>query len=241
MSIAVKWFDACSRHGMTSSRAQLIRVVCLSIAVVVVATVARGQDPLDTAVAHAGAGVGISFIKPSSNDGQSSQGVVFVYHWHSFHSGWGPSFGLDWHSTDYTQTIAPVTATLGTLQTRALLVGYGHTKRFKHWATSANLNGGYSFNKYSVASSAPLAFANGGISLVGVSVDNSWVLRPDVSAWYDLFSHLAVGVSAAYLWSRPNLQVATATAFDTGRLNADSFQLTVGVAVGLWRKKQEQP
>lgn len=225
---------------MTYSRPQLIRVVCLSIFVGALATAARAQDPIDTAVAHAGAGVGISFIEPSSSQGQSSQGVVFVYHWHSFHSGWGPSFGLDWHSTDYTQTISPVTATLGTLQTRALLAGYGHTKRFKHWSTSANLNGGYSFNNFSVGSAAPLVFANGGVSLVGVSVDNSWVLRPDVSAWYDLFSHLAVGVSAAYLWSRPNLQVATANAFDTRRLNADSFQLTVGVAVGVWKKKQSQ-
>jgi hypothetical protein len=70
-----------------------------------------------------------------------------------------------------------------------------------------------------------------------VSVSNSWVARPDVSAWYDIFPHLAVGVSAAYLWSRPNLQVATATTFDTRRLNADAFELTVGAAVGLWRKK----
>jgi hypothetical protein len=223
---------------MTHARARLIRVVSLSIVTAVLASTARAQDPIDTAVAHMGVGAGISFIKPSSNEGQSSQGVVFVYHWHSFHSGWGPSFGLDWHSTDYSQTIGPVTATLGTLQTRALLVGYGHTKRFKRFATSANLMGGYSFNGYSVADGAPAAFARGGVSLVGVGVDNSWVARPDVSAWYDLFSHFAVGVSAAYLWSRPNMQVATATAFDTQRLNADSFQVTVGVAVGVWRKKQ---
>lgn len=223
---------------MTYSRAQLIRVVSLSIVVTVLATIAHAQDPIDTAVAHMGVGAGISFIKPSSNEGQSSQGVVFVYHWHSFHSGWGPSFGLDWHSTDYSQTIGPVTATLGTLQTRALLAGFGHTKRFKRFAISANLMGGYSFNGYSVASGASPAFASGGITLVGVGVDNSWVARPDVSAWYDLFPHLAVGVSAAYLWSRPNMQVATATSFDTRRLNADAFEVTVGVAVGVWKKKQ---
>jgi hypothetical protein len=155
-------------------------------------------------VAHAGAGAGISFIEPSSNDGHSSQGVVFVYHWHSFHSGWGPSLGLDWHSTDYSQTIGSVSTTLGTLQTRALLVGYGHTQKLKRFATSANVNAGYSFNNYSVASGAGSAFATGGISLVGVNVDNSWVVRPDVSAWYDVFKHVAVGVSAAYLWSRPD-------------------------------------
>src|SRR5215510_8357148 len=164
---------------MMYSRAQLILVVCFSIVVSALTIAARADDPVDTAVAHMGAGAGISFIKPSSSDGQSSQGAVFVYHWHSFHSGWGPSFGIDWHSTDYTRTMGSVSTTLGTLQTRALLVGYGHTKRLKKFATSANVNGGYSFNQYSVASGAGSAFAAGGISLVGVGVDNSWVVRPD--------------------------------------------------------------
>jgi hypothetical protein len=127
-----------------------------------------------------------------------------------------------------------INTTLGTLQTRALLAGYGHTKRLKKFATSANLNAGYSFNNYSVASGAGSAFASGGISLVGVNVDNSWVVRPDVSAWYDVFRHVAVGVSAAYLWSRPNETITTVTGSDTRRLNADAFELTVGVAFGVW-------
>jgi hypothetical protein len=221
---------------MPFQRSRLTHVAAAVIVTIGVTISARADDAVDSAVAHAGAGAGISFIKPSSNDGQSSQGVVFVYHWHSFHSGWGPSFGLDWHSTDYTQTIGPVSSTLGTLQTRALLAGYGHTKKLKKFATSANLNGGYSFNNYSVASGAGSAFASGGISLVGVNVDNSWVVRPDVSAWYDVFRHVAVGVSAAYLWSRPNETITTLAGSQTRRLNADAFELTVGVAVGVWRK-----
>src|SRR5215471_8543242 len=128
-------------HGMQHQRLRLVHIVAVSIVTTLLTTAARADDAVDSAVAHAGAGAGISFIKPSSNDGQSSQGVVLVYHWHSFHSGWGPSFGVDWHSTDYSQTIGPVSATLGTLQTRALLVGYGHTKRLKRFATSANLTG----------------------------------------------------------------------------------------------------
>ena len=223
-------------HGMHYHRSRLVGIAAVSVITTLLGTAARADDPVDSAVAHAGAGAGISFIKPSSNDGQSSQGVVFVYHWHSFHSGWGPSFGVDWHSTDYTQTMGSVSTTLGTLETRALMVGYGHTKKIKRFATSANLNGGYSFNNYSVASGARPTFASGGISLVGVGVDNSWVVRPDVSAWYDVFRHMAVGVSAAYLWSRPNQTVTTVTGTDTRRLNADAFELTVGVAVGVWKK-----
>jgi hypothetical protein len=221
---------------MHTQRSCLVNIVAVAIATIGFAATARAQVDVDSAVAHAGAGAGISFIKPNSNEGQSSEGLVFVYHWHSFHSGWGPSFGLDWHSTDYTKTMGSVSTTLGTLQTRALMVGYGHTKKIKRFATSASLNGGYSFNNYSVASGAAPAFANGGISLVGVSTDNSWVVRPDVSAWYDVFRHMAVGVSAAYLWSRPNQTVTTLAGSTTQRLNADAFELTVGVAVGVWKK-----
>jgi hypothetical protein len=61
-------------------------------------------------------------------------------------------------------------------------------------------------------------------------------VRPDVSAWYDVFRHVAVGVSAAYLWSRPNETITTVTGSDTRRLNADAFELTVGVAFGVWKK-----
>src|SRR5215813_6660309 len=176
-------------HGMHNQRSRLVHIVAVSIVATLLTTAARADDAVDSAVAHAGAGAGISFIKPTSNDGQSSEGAVFVYHWHSFHSGWGPSFGVDWHSTDYTKTMGSVSTTLGTLQTRALMVGYGHTKKIKRFATSASLNGGYSFNNYSVASGAQPTFASGGISLVGVNTDNSWVVRPDVSAWYDVFRH----------------------------------------------------
>jgi hypothetical protein len=221
---------------MHSQDIRLIHIAAFLILTTILTTAARADDPVDNAMAHMGAGAGISFIKPSSNDGQSSQGVVFVYHWHSFHSGWGPSFGLDLHSTDYTQTMGSVSTTLGTLQTRALLVGYGHTQKLKRFATSASVNGGYSFNDYSVATGARQAFASGGISLVGVSIDNSWVVRPDVSAWYDIVKHVAVGVSAAYLWSRPNETVTTAAGLDARRVNADAFELTVGVAVGVWKK-----
>ena len=142
-----------------------------------------------------GFGAGITFNKPTSNDGHSNQGRALVYRWHGFHSGWGPSLGIDWHSTDFDHTFGSTTVPMGTLRTRAVLVGYGYTKHVKRFSASAGVGGGYSFNGFSTVTSP---------GLFGVDTHNSWVVRPDVSAWYDVFRHLAVGVSVAYLVNRPD-------------------------------------
>jgi hypothetical protein len=217
---------------------RLLALATLSIVAQLLTPRAHADVPdLDSAVAHMGIGAGITFIKPTNNDGNSSQGVAFVYRWHTFHSGWGPSFGIDWHSTDFTHSFGSVNAPFGTLRTRALLVGYGHTQRIHRFSASASVSGGYSFNDFSTAGAAGPAAAAAGVSLAGVSIGNSWVVRPDVAAWYDVFRHVGIGVSAAYLVSRPTETLTMATGSQSQRLNADAFELTVGVAVGVWKKR----
>ncbi|HUK34500.1 MAG TPA: hypothetical protein VLV86_11340 [Vicinamibacterales bacterium] len=191
---------------------------------------------VDSAVAHMGVGAGITFNKPLSSEGSSAQGVTFVYRWHSFHSGWGPTFGLDWHSNDFNRSIGDVDAPLGTLRTRALLAGYGHTRHYGRFSASASVSGGYTFNDFSVSSGAGPAFATSGLALQSVSVGNNAVFKPEISAWYDVFRHVGVGVSAAYLLSRPDETIVTAAGSQTQRLNADTFELTVGLTFGVWRK-----
>jgi len=192
---------------------------------------------LDSAVAHMGIGAGVTFNKPTNSDGNSAQGIAFVYRWHTFHSGWGPSFGIDWHSTDFNHSFGSADAPFGTLRTRALLVGYGHTKKAGRFSASASMSGGYSFNDFSVAAAASPAFATAGVTLLGVSVGNSVVLKPEVAVWYDVFRHVGIGVSAAYLVTRPTETLTTATGAQVLHLRADEFELTAGVTVGVWKKR----
>ena len=221
---------------MENTRTRLVHIAALSILATILTTPARAEDPVDTAVAHMGVGAGITFNKPTSSEGHSNQGVAFVYRWHSFHSGWGPTFGLDWHSTDFDHTLGPVTAPLGTLRTRALVVGYGHTRHFGKFSTSASVSGGYAFNDFSVADGAGAGFAKAGVSLVGVSIRNSAVFRPEVSAWYDVFRHVGIGVSAAYLVNRPEETMTMATGSQVQRVRADTVELVAGLAFGVWKK-----
>src|SRR5262245_10461823 len=177
-----------------SQSPRFIQIVCFSAAATILAANVYAQDPIDSAVAHVGVGAGINFYNPTNNDGRTSQGIALVYRWHSFHSGWGPTIGLDWHSTDFDQTLGALNAPLGSLRMRALLAGIGHTRHLGRLSASASVSAGYAFNHFTVASGAIPTFASTGISLAGVDVDNSWVVKPDVTVWYDVFRHVGVGV-----------------------------------------------
>ena len=202
------------------------------------ATDAHAQgNPVDSAVAHVGVGAGITFVDPSSNEASRSQGAAFVYRWHSFHSHWGPTFALDWHSTDFTFPLASGSAPLGTLRMRALLAGFGRSQRFGRFSTSASVSGGYSFNDLSVSAGAGPAFASAGTPLLGVNVDNSAVVRPDVAVWYDLTKHVGVGVSAAYMFSRPQATITTVAGDQVHNLRANAFEVTTGLIFGLWKNR----
>src|SRR5262245_11815380 len=114
---------------------RIVHVTCLSIAITVLSVNAYAADPFENAVAHVGIGAGISFTRPSSSDGQSSEGLAVAYRWHSFRGGWGPAFGLDFHSTDFNQPVGLISAPLGTLRMRSVLAGFGHTKRLGRFST----------------------------------------------------------------------------------------------------------
>jgi hypothetical protein len=222
---------------MTHGSARLIRVIFFSIGFAVLATHAYAQgDLVDSAVAHVGVGAGINFYHPTDGGGDPSDGITIAYRWHSFHSGWGPTFGLDWHSTEFHQSLGSVDAPLGSLRMRAVLVGYGHTKRIKRFTASASVNGGYSFNDLTTDVGTVPAFASAGTSLIGLSVNNSFVAKPEVAVWYDVFKHVGVGLSAAYLITRPEEVMRTPAGTQSRNLRADTFELTVGLTFGVWKK-----
>ena len=222
---------------MKYSTIKLIQIACLSFLAILLAANAHAQGTIDNVVTHAGIGGGITFYSPTNDDGQTSTGFAVAYRWHRFHSGWGPTFGLDWHSTDFDQTLGGLNARLGSLRMRALLAGFGYTGQAGRWSVSANGSGGYSFNNFTVADGARPTFASVGVPLVNADVDNSWVVRPNVAVWYDVFKHVGVGVSAAYFLARPNQTITTATGTHEHDLKADAFELAAGVTFGVWKNK----
>jgi hypothetical protein len=226
---------------MTQTSARLIQVVLLSIAVLGIATNAHAQDDLiDSAVAHVGVGAGVNFYRPSSDDADSSQGIVIATRWRSFHSGWGPTFGLDFHRTVFHQPVGNVVdVPMGSLRMRALLAGFGYKHPIHRFTALANVSAGYSFNHLTVDSGMGPAFARTGVSLIDVQVNNSFIAKPEVAVWYDLFKHVGVGVSAGYLFNRPDEVITTTAGQRTRELNANTWALATGVTFGVWKKSEQ--
>ena len=226
---------------MTKTCARLIQIFSLSIGILGIATSALAQDDLiDSAVAHVGVGAGVNFYRPSSDDADSSQGIVIMSRWHAFHSGWGPTFGIDWHSTVFHQPVGDVVdVPMGSLRMRALLAGYGYRHRIHRFNAVANLSAGYSFNHLIDDSGLGPAYARTGVSLIDVQVNNSWVAKPDVAVWYDLFKHVGVGVSAGYLFNKPDEVITTTAGQRTRELNANTWALAAGVTFGVWKKSEQ--
>ena len=226
---------------MTKTSARLIQVFLLSIGVLAIATSAHAQDDLvDSAVAHVGVGAGVNFYRPSNDDADSSQGIVIMTRWRSFHSGWGPTFGLDWHSTVFHQQVGNISdVPLGSLRMRALLAGFGYRHPIHRFTAVANASAGYSFNHLIDDSGLGPAFARTGVSLIDVQVKNSWVAKPEVAVWYDLFKHVGVGVSAGYLFNKPDEVITTTAGQRTRELNANTWALAAGVTFGVWKKSEQ--
>ncbi len=215
---------------MTTGR--LIQVGSLSLAFAMVATAARAQS-----ASHLGLGAGMNFYRPSSSDAERSQGVGAVYRWHSFHSGWGPTFGLDLRRTEFTQSLHGVDSPFGSVRMRSVLIGVGHTEHMGRFSVSASASGGYAFNHLSVDGGAGQAYDRAGLSLIGARIRNSAAGKAETSVWYDVGKRIGLGVSVAYLMARP-VVISTTTAGSTAKhLRADALELQAGVTVGLWKDR----
>ena len=226
---------------MTRTSARFIQVSLLSIGVLLIASRAHAQEDLfDSAVAHVGVGAGINFYQPSSDDADSSHGIVIMSRWHTFHSGWGPTFGLDWHNTVFHQPVGDVPdVPMGSLRMRAVLGGFGYRHRIHRFTAAGNVSAGYSFNHLTVDSGMGPAFARTGVSLIDVHVNDSALVKPEVAVWYDIFKHVGIGVSAAYLFNRPDEVIRTTAGSGTRQMNANTFALAAGMTFGVWKKSEQ--
>jgi len=215
---------------MRSSRYQLIYIAFLGC--LAWSGIARAQS-----AEHLGLGGGVNFYRPTDRpEAQPSEGVGLVYRWHTFHSGWGPTFTVDFHKTSFVDPLGDVTAPLGSMRMNAVLIGFGHTQNFGRVSASGSVTGGYTFNHLTAASDANAGFQRAGLTLVGLRARNSPAAKSEVSVWYDVAKRLGVNVSTAYFLARPDVVINTTTGSSARRLRADALELQVGLAVGVWKK-----
>src|SRR6266566_8622542 len=137
------------------------RIVALLLGLMAFAHTVRAQSN-----SHLGIGTSIDFDQPRDHEAQPSRGVGFLYRWHTFHSGWGPTVGFDWHSMHFNQPLGLDNAPLGLLRMRSVMAGFGHTQHLGRLSASVSLTGGYSFNHLALDPAAGDAYQRAGLSLL---------------------------------------------------------------------------
>ena len=98
----------------------------------------------------------------------------------------------------------------------------------------AQLGVGYSFN--SVTLNAGVESVFGVQQPVGVTVSNSWVLRPQVKAEYFLHRKISLRTQLSYTYTDPDVVVHTAVQNIEHEWRPHHVQLSVAVGVFPFRK-----
>jgi hypothetical protein len=115
----------------------------------------------------------------------------------------------------------------------SLGVGYGAAGR-QRMTYGAQLGVGYSFNSVTLNPGVGSAF--GVPEPVGVTVSNSWVLRPQVKAEYFLTRKLSLKTQLSYTYTDPDVVIHTVTQDFNHEWRPHHVQLTFAVGVFPFRK-----
>ena len=147
--------------------------------------------------------------------------------------GWGPSFGLNWFRGDIDIPIDGVRTTIGEVRVRPIMLGIGYTLDGGRARTTISLVGGYAFAEAKVTAALPEG------TTATISIDDSWVVRPNVGVTVALTKRLALVGSIGYIYTNPTISInvtrlGRTTGSASGAYRADYFNLTVGTAVSIF-------
>lgn len=150
--------------------------------------------------------------------------------------GWGFRYGFHWYDTDLARTLGGRSEAFGRLNVRPILGGYGY--RFvigQNTSLSANIKGGYAFSSFAMRPTFGDRYQSA-LGVQGVSVDaaNTFVLKPEVTAWIDLGRKVGLNISAGYMIARPRIALSTSAGADRRRVDADMFMMKIGAVYSIF-------
>ena len=122
----------------------------------------------------------------------------------------------------------------GRFKATQLMSGIGYSWARGKMTYGAQLGAGYSFNSVKLNPGIESVF--GVQQPVGVSVSNSWVLRPQVKAEYFLHRKMSLRTQVSYTYTDPNVVVHTALENIEHEWRPHHIQLSFAVGVFPLRK-----
>ena len=150
-------------------------------------------------------------------------------------NGWGFRWGLNWYSADLTEEFASTTTDFGRLQVRPVMAGYGYERRFGRLLVGGGVIGGYARTRVSMTPEFDDAYrASLGARTVRTEVSNTLVVRPELSAWFDISRKVGLNLSSGYMIARPEVTVLSSLGEDRRRVRADMFNIRIGLVYSVF-------
>jgi hypothetical protein len=210
----------------------LVRIVGLLVVVLYAAPVAL-QAQTENSFAL---GASLAVNQPTEFGAGGGTGVNLLWRFGKGHEGWGWNGALNWYSATLQDRIGAKTFELGKLHVRPLLGGYGYSHKFRGATLSGEILAGYAFMSFQVSPEAATLYrAVYGPGSVQGDATNGFVVKPDVSLWFDITPKVGVNIGAGYLIARPTISITTA-AGTTRRSDTrgDAFMLRLGAVYSLF-------
>ena len=125
-------------------------------------------------------------------------------------------------------------ATFGHIRARQIMSGFGYSWVHGKLVYGTQLGIGYSFNKVTLNSGVAEAF--GVPEPVGVSVGNSFVIRPLAKVEYFVHPKISLRTQASYTHQDPDVIVHTVTQDFEHQWRTNHYQLSAAVGIFPFRK-----
>jgi hypothetical protein len=207
-------------------------MVCATlVALILCASEARAQTDNRLAV-----GMSVTTRLASSSSAAGSADVGFELRIGHERPGWVPQVSFfSWFDTDVQQSIAGRSSELGHLRMRPIMAGYGYTWTRGRTALTADVVGGFAVNSFDLNPAAATDYqVRLGATNLRTSASNTFVVKPEVQAWYDFNDRIGLKLNGGYLVARPSVTITSTIGEDTRPVHADTFLITFGVVYSLF-------
>jgi hypothetical protein len=200
------------------------------VALVLWPVVAHGQTDNRLAV-----GGSVTTRIAGSSAAAASSDVGFELRIGHEHDGWDWAYSFfGWFDTDIQQSPIVSPSDLGRLRIRPIMLGYGYTKVRGRAAVTTDLVAGYALNSFRLDPSTIADYQRRGASNIHGEATNTFVVKPELTLWYDLNRRVGFKVNGGYLVARPSVTIVSTLGRTTQSVRADTFLITLGVVYSIF-------
>ena len=148
---------------------------------------------------------------------------------------WAPKGSIGYSNRKTKGVIGGISTELGRLQMIPITGGIQRSLRQGPWQLGIGVGAGISINHFKVDGAARDARQSQlGTTLNDIKVKNSLVIKPEVSAWYDIGKWVGVQGSLSYSINRPKADTTVNGVTTSSTWKTDHASASVGLVVGIY-------